>query len=274
MTSSQSGMNHTTDRITWVLEGDPDTIDGALVSIGSLSRADSEAITGEQGSVLLVCYVDPEVLRHIAEDNGQLPSEVLRERFLPDAPPIKVGDFGEVYAREALEGRDDGLVFPGFRWRNKAYKNDTVRGPDLIGFKLQADSEHASRQDTLVLVEAKTRSTRDARVAEKALTDAVKHSGSRLADALFTLQASLRELGLEDEAKALARFTKPHPTPYKRRLIPAVVIATNVWREDFLDGLVVAPTADSELELVVLTIDDLAPWIDEVHCAASAAADE
>lgn len=176
-------MTYIEQNITWEKQHNDRLQDGEIW-LGSISAAAAEAILQNHAAVLLECYIDPDDLRGVAEDNGLKPGELLRNEILPDAPHIRSGDSGEILARSVLQEWRDRPRFPAFRWRSRAHKNDTVRGPDLIGYAMHQEGE-PSNEDLLVMCEVKTRSvTVDDEVVKKAFEDAKKHYISRLANSL------------------------------------------------------------------------------------------
>ena len=239
--------------------------------LGHISVNAAQAITTRHATVLLECYIDPGILNQIAADNGVAPGEILRNQFLPDEVKVKHGDFGEMLARSVIQERRDHPCFPMFRWRNRAHKNDTVRGVDLLGYVMP--DENPNKNDKLILCEVKTRTSKRRLIVDDAYKDAKEHSVSRLANSLYFIQSWLRQYGHADEARKFARFSNPHKEPFDLELIPCIVHESKLWKDSYLDIL---PEYHSTalykeietVEVIVVSVENLADWIDDVRAAA------
>jgi hypothetical protein len=227
------------------------------------------AITAGHGAVLFECYVDAGHLATLANLNGGAPDVLFRDQILPVKPHLKSGDFGEILSRSVLSARGDRPTFPVYRWRNRMTRDDTVRGTDLIGYV--APGAEPSSDDVLVLCEVKTRSATVAEDVVSAALDGVqKDSVSRLANSLLFQQHALLRDGQPEGARRLARFANPHRFgSHKRRLVAAVVHEASTWDEGFLQHLPEVHGLDAEVEVVIVCVESLAPWIDAVHAAAA-----
>ncbi len=266
-------MGYIVPLITWQSKLTDERLKNGKIWVGLLEEAASRKITLPQGAVLLQCYIDPQELVKMASDNGLAPGELLRDQILPDKEHIKSGDFGEILARSIIQERKDSPRFPAFRWRNRADKNDTVRGPDLIGYVIGGDKP--SENDLLIFCEVKTRSvTVKKTIVEDAFVEARKHYVSQLANSLFFIQSWLRRQGQDEEAKIYARFTNPHRDPYQKQLVPCVVHENQTWDDSFLEVLpeTYQPSGDYKtgevIEVLIICVENLSDWIDQVHSAA------
>ena len=240
--------------------------------VGDINVSATEAIRHDYGAVLLECYIDPSYLRNIAKGNGLSPGELLEAQILPDAPHMKSGNFGEILARSVLQEWRDYPRFPAFRWRNRAHKNDTVRGPDLLGYVMSENGE-PREEDVLVICEVKTRvASINKMVVKEAFDDVKRHYISKLANSLYFLQIWLRQQGQEDEASRFARFANPHKMPFNRRLVPCVVHEHRTWEDRFLEELPRAHKLGESVEVIVICVESVSEWIDAVHEAAIACA--
>jgi hypothetical protein len=119
--------------------------DGSI-RFGLIGRDEGFGFLCNHSPILVECYIDPRRLIEIAANNGIDPSDLLRDQFLPDDPSIKSGDSGEILARSILQEWRDSPSFPALRWRDKAHKNDTVRGPDLIGYVIDLPPKKWTRR--------------------------------------------------------------------------------------------------------------------------------
>lgn len=241
-------------------------VDGEI-AIAHIARADAVSITKAQAREIVRCYVSPEVLQELAKINEVSIAEQFAE-LIPDLTHLKAGDVGEMLMRQYLEECPEGFSVPVYRWRNRSTKNDTVRGTDLIGYCNK--STIPGPDDLLVMCEVKTRSaTVKADIAAEALAGAKKDYASRLANSIAFSQARLLYDGLNDKAAALARFRKPHPTPYRKRIIGAVVHDAANWNDDFLKYLPATHDLPMKVGVTILKVEELATWIDELFSTAT-----
>lgn len=242
-------------------------LDGEIVVIVLPNQAAQE-VTDIHARELSRCYIDPAILQLLANNNGLTLAEQLAE-FLPDKANIRSGDFGEILCRQYLTETGGNPSFPVYRWRNRSNKNDTVRGTDLIGYLMTGPDP--SDDDTLYLCEVKTRaSTVKPEIVQEAYQGMEKDFASRAASSLYFCQARLAQDGLAEEAQRLARYTNPHRRPFKKKLVAAVVHADALWKDDFLEVLPEKHGLNADVEILVLRVEKLAGWIDEVYAATPA----
>ena len=260
--------------IIWDKHYQEPAIGNADIWLGSISQNSARMLNEQHGGVLLECYIDPIHLVSIANNNGITPGKHLIDNVLPDMPHMRSGDFGEIIARSILQGWRDKPRFPAFRWRNRSHKNDSVQGVDLLGYIYQNGNQNPDTGDTLVLCEVKTRS---ASVSENIVCDAYndskKHYISRLTTSLFFIQQLLHQQGKIDEAEIFARFSRPHPIQYQRRLVSFVVHESKTWDENFMNTLSDDDPPDDAMEVVVVRIERLSSLIDDIYNAAVRIAD-
>lgn len=233
-------------------------------------NADSTAgLTQAQAEALVRCYAGPEKLIQLSAESGHRPDELFAD-MLPTKAHLKSGDFGEILTWRDLQTRDPQPRFPLYRWWLRATRNDTVRGVDLLGYALRPDSP--SPDDLLVLCEVKTRAkTKNKKVARLAYDGVMKDYATRLTNQLLFQSKLLLQQGADDtDRHAFTRFWSRGVTPYRRRLVAAVVHERRTWADEYLDALprVHTATSQTDVEVHVTCIDDLTDWIGRVHLAA------
>jgi hypothetical protein len=265
-------MGYISPHIVWTRKLEGIKLKDGEIWFGHISAPSAKEITTQHSLVLLECYIDPAILNNIAADNNVPPGAILRDQFLPDEVKVKNGDFGEVLARSVIQESRDHLCFPMFRWRNRAHKNDTVRGIDLLGYVMPG--EEPNDDDKLILCEVKTRTSKRRQIVEDAYKDAKTHSISRLANSLYFIQNWLRQYGYNDEAKKFSRFSNPHRVPFNLHLLPCVVHESKIWDDSYLDILPEIHSngeyKDTEtVDVIVISVENLTDWIDEVHKTAA-----
>ena len=237
------------------------------IAIAHIARAHAIEIAKQQAREIVRCYISPEILGEMAKMNQRTVADQFAE-LIPDQPHLMAGDIGEMLMRQYLGECPQGFSVPVYRWRNRSTKNDTVRGTDLIGY---CNYSHIpSPQDLLVMCEVKTRSaTVNPEVVADALAGAQEDYASRLANSIAFSQARLLYDGLKNESAALARFRRPHSTPYRKRIIGAVVHDAAKWDDDFLKHLPAAHGLPIEVGITILKVEDLATWISELFTEAT-----
>jgi hypothetical protein len=89
---------------------------------------------------------------------GYSRADYLREIKFPDektapGPSIRAGDFGEILVADYVEHILDFWV-PRTRYIDKAVRNESTKGSDILGFRFMSDEEFSPR-DVLAIFEVK-----------------------------------------------------------------------------------------------------------------------
>ena len=233
-----------------------------------LDAVGTGALTASQAEAVVRCYIDPPKLREMSAQTGHDPAQLFRD-LLPTDAKLVSGDFGEMFVWLDVQERPPLPRFPLYRWRLRAKRNDTIRGVDLLGYVLAGPEP--TPNDLLVLCEVKTRSqSRNGRAVQRALDGVLRDYATRVASQLLFQHARLLQDGDAAGAAALARFYRTDVVPFRVRLIAAVVEDTRLWRDTDLNYLPQQHTAPAEVEVHITCVDDLWPWIGNVHGAAAA----
>jgi len=262
-------MPYIVDKLAWEQKTGLPKLRNGQIWIAGLNQDGAHRITTELGATLLSCYIDPAVLAQVAIANGRKPREFFEAETLPDRPSMKSGDFGEILCWTLVQEWRDRPVIEGYRWRSRSTKNDTVRGPDLIGYVM--NETVPSPDDVLTICQVKTRSASvSPTVVRESYDDVVNDYVTRLATSLYFYQIWLRDKGNNAGADKYARFSSPHVAPYRRRLLAFVVHDTAIWQDVFLTELPDHHDQGAEVEVavVVVCVDELAAWIEDVRQAA------
>lgn len=257
-------------KIIWYQKHNGKISDGEIW-FGCIDREAAQSFTEKLALILQDCYIDIANLNQIAKNNGLSAGDVLREQYLPDDVKVKIGDFGEILARSVIREKYHGLCFPVLRWRIKTHKNDTVRGVDLLGYSMA--SAVPTPKDKLVWCEVKTRTSKTNDGVKSAYQNVVqKIDVSRLANQLYFSQKKLLEQGLNDDAQKFARFSNPHKVSYTLLLMPCAVYESKFWRDTFLSPLPERHFDEyksmEEIQIIIIAVENLASWIDEVYQSA------
>ena len=112
--------------------------------------------------------------------------------LLPQTAQIRSGDLGEIYATEWIDAYS-GYRAPIKRLRWKDHRNMAMRGDDVIGMLLDAETQRLSFLKT----EAKSRINLRAQTLEEARSGLDKDSGLPSSHALSFISARLMEIGTD-----------------------------------------------------------------------------
>ncbi len=146
-------------------------------------------------------------------------SDYLNAVKFPDAsaapgPSIRAGDFGEILVADYLQ-YILGYWVPRIRYGDKTIRNESIKGCDILGFKI-IDDGTKSKDDTLAVFEAKTQFSGSK--LKPRLQDAVDDSGkdkARKAESLNATKQRLFASGQLREAERVERFQNPEDRPFK-----------------------------------------------------------
>jgi len=197
-------------------------------------------------------------------------------------PSVRAGDFGEILIADYLQWLL-GYWVPRVRWNAKIVRDESSKGSDVIGFRMQNPAD-TSPDDTLAIFESKTKfSSSTVNRLQDAINDSAKDH-IRIDESLNYIKQRLLDKGLTDQAKQVERFQNPVDFPY-RQLFGAAALysadhfqATEVCAADCQKvpssasptGFKPHPNHDA-LALVVIRGADMMPL---VHSLYQRAADE
>jgi len=250
------------------------TVDGRTVEVWEFRPENDEEILSEwakhfRNHYCLDCEIDG-----LRSGTGYSRTEYLDNLKFPDAkakpgPSIRAGDFGEVLVADYLQYILKYWV-PRTRYCDKAVRNESTKGCDIIGIKLLNDCE-VSPEDILAIFESKTQFS--GRKARPRLQDAVIGSTKdqvRKAESLNAAKQVLLSRGKIEEVNKLERFQNPEDNPYREISGAAVLYSTYLY-----DPEVIAETTTRDhpnkdnLLLVVIRGDMTMKLIDDLYRRAA-----
>lgn len=123
---------------------------------------------------------------------GKTAAAQMLNDLLPQTAHIRSGDLGEIYATEWIDAYS-GYRAPIKRLRWKDHRNMAMRGDDVIGMLLDAETQRLSFLKT----EAKSRINLRAQTLEEARSGLDKDSGLPSSHALSFISARLMEIGTD-----------------------------------------------------------------------------
>ena len=145
-------------------------------------------------------------------------------------PGTRAGDFGEILIADYLE-YIMGYWVPRTRYGNKVIRNESIKGSDTIGFKLDGNGED-SPDDALAIYEVKTQFS--GRKPKPRLQDAINDSAkdfTRRAESLNAIKQRLFESGQLDKANLVDRFQNLADRPYAEEYGAVALFSDAVFSE-------------------------------------------
>lgn len=159
-----------------------------------------------------LCYISDKNLKDLAAKSSLTASEFLEKYVIPNEPPIKSGDFGEIFSfvvvRENFEKKRIFFLSPR-KWRWKDNKDKPAPGTDSVLFHVM-NPKKFSDKDLLVTIESKMKAvhSNNHRI-QKAIDDASKDKLSRLSKTLNWLEEKYAKQGKVGPRKIVQRFNDP-----------------------------------------------------------------
>jgi len=185
-------------------------------------------------------------------------------------PSIRSGDFGEILVADYLEYSLNFWV-PRVRFCDKASRNDSTKGCDIIGLKI-FNKKKITSKDMLTIYEAKAKFTGS---PENRLQEAVDDSCKdprRKAESLNFIKQKLTQKGKTEQASQIERFQNPVDNPYEESFGAAALFSASCFDEKILSGTnTTGHPNGTRLNLIVIHGKDI---MNLVHSLYKRAADE
>jgi hypothetical protein len=165
-------------------------------------------------------------------------SEYLTNMKFPDGtsglgPSIRSCDFSEILVADYLEYKL-GYWVPRTRYLDKAIRNESKKGCDIIGFLINIEGK-TSPQDTLAIYEAKAQFSGPK--ADAKLQEAVKHSGKdqiRKAEALNAIKQRYIDINNIRDANRIKRFQNIEDHPYQEIFGAAALFCQRLFDQNLI----------------------------------------
>ncbi|MCG7988308.1 MAG: DUF1837 domain-containing protein [Candidatus Thiodiazotropha weberae] len=255
------------------------TFEGIEVPVWTLSLSDDEVTLSQWATHFRNHYCLDSELDTLRAGTGLSRKDFLTNLVFPDrseapGPAIRAGDFAEVLVSDYLE-YFSGYWVPRDKYSEKAVRNESVKGADVVGFHLtDGNAESNNPEDVFIAFEVKAKLR--ANTYEGTLQDAVNHSEKDSLRKALTLNAAKRRLirqGRDNEALLVQRFQNPTDHPYSYRSGAAAVISDESYDSEkiALETDVSEHSNANQLDLLVIHGADL---MDLVTALFDRAADE
>lgn len=195
------------------------TTDGKEVAVWEFCHEANEAVLSAWAKHFRNHYCLDSDIDFLRNGYGHSRKEYLNSIKFPDArltpgPSIRSGDFAEILVADYLESHLNYWV-PRTRYGNKAIRNESIKGTDIIGFKILKDGD-ASLEDTLAVFETKAQFS--GRNGMGHLQDAINDSLKdivRKAESLNAIRQRFYDSNDFANANKIGRFQNEVDKPYK-----------------------------------------------------------
>lgn len=227
-------MNFTSNHIKWLTNvGTIESIDGKKINIWKLNYSDDQAILSAWASHFRNHYCLDSEIDSLRSGTGKSRAEFLIDIIFPDAsippgPSIRSGDFGEILTMDFLRYVLNYNV-PRTRYSEKNTRNESIRGCDIIGYKIINEGKYSSN-DELVIFEVKTKLTEIPK--QSLLQEAINDSNKDIIRKTETLNAEKRRLlkrKKTSEALAIERFQNHPDHPYLEINGAVAILSTSLY---------------------------------------------
>jgi len=187
---------------------------------------------------------------------------------VPPGPSIRSGDFAEILVADFLEYVMNFWV-PRFRYDEKAVRNESTKGADILGFRFVSDEE--SPEDTLSAFEAKAKLTgKPVNRLQDAVNDSAKDYHVRKAESLNALKRRFIRSKEHDDALKVQRFQNKADHPYHELSGAAAVLSNVAFNSSVLaETNTTKHPNNNELKLLVIKGKSLMHLVHELYRRAS-----
>lgn len=195
------------------------TVDGRTVRVLEFRHQKDEIVLSDWAKHFRSHYCLDSEIDSLRRGTGYSRAEYLRKIKFPDGkvtpgPSIRAGDFTEILFADYLQYVLQYWV-PRTRYCDKASRNESTKGCDIIGFKIQNVSKD-SLNDTLAILEAKSKLSGNKPVnrLQDALQDSMKDI-TRKAESLNAMKQRLIVNKKTRLSSRIERFQNSEDRPYK-----------------------------------------------------------
>jgi hypothetical protein len=232
--------------------------DGVEIEVWELKHADDSAVLSAWAKHFREHYCDDEMLALLVPGTGKTNGEYLLDMKFPDAtdapgPSIRAGDFAEIIVADYIEYKLGYWCPRQFRYDQKAVRNESTKGSDIIGFRF-VNEDGVDPNDELFVLESKA--AMSGNTATNRLQVAVDDSHKdalREAAALNAIKQRFYERGEAAPAKKIERFQSMADRPFVRKSGAAAVINTSLYDADVIQQTTTAAHFNSaNLKLIVI----------------------
>lgn len=253
------------------------TSDKAEIKIWELDTP-SEEIRRSWAKVFRQNYCSDDEIDSFRSGTGLTRKDYLEQLVFPDqalkpGPSIRSGDFAELLITDYVQFVQNYWV-PRMKYSEKASRNESVKGVDIIGFKC-IDISLPNSKDILMTFEVKAQST--GKTYQDRLQTAIDDSSKdyiRIAQTLNATKQRLIRFGDMEKASLVERFQNLTDKPYIYKSGAAAVITNDIYDESLIqtNTKVSDHKNVNNLELIIFKSADLMSLVNSIYeCAANEA---
>jgi hypothetical protein len=234
------------------------TSDGRRIDVWELSVPPNASYLSEWASHFRQHYCSDSLIDSLRTGTGFSRVEYLTQLVFPDksgapGPGIRAGDFAEILVSDYVEYLL-GYWVPRGKYAEKSSRNESVKGVDILGFKVTSPSA-PSATDTLLAFEVKAQFSGDKYRGR--LQDAIDDSAKDYLRRAISLNATKRRLlqaDQNDRALVVQRFQNISDNPYIYRSGAAAILSDLAYDETLLQQStkIAAHQNANNLELIVV----------------------
>ncbi|MFZ7130948.1 MAG: Hachiman antiphage defense system protein HamA [Eubacteriales bacterium] len=262
--------------IEWLKETDKvlNTPDGRSIQVYELAHNQDDDILSEWAKHFRNHYCKDNEIDSLREGTGYSREEFLINMKFPDeknapGPSIRAGDFGEILIADYLE-YISGYYVPRIRYCDKAIRNESTKGCDVIGFKLY-NIESFSTKDILAIYEVKAKLTGNdlENKLQEAVDDSLKDV-TRKGESLNYIKQHFLKQGKVDIVSQVARFQNPEDKPYQELFGAAALFSTSCYNDECITNTdTSAHPTGKDLKLIVVYGKDMMDLVKELYRRAA-----
>lgn len=252
------------------------TNDGKKIEVLRFDYKDDKKLMSEWAKYFREIYSKDELLDDFRNGMGFTRSEYLLRIVFPDksdgfGPATRSGDFAEILVADFLEFFKNYWI-PRIRYDDKATRNSSTQGSDIVGIKLKKANE-SNKDDELIVFEVKAQFS--GKKVKNRLQDAVNDSNKDITRVGEFLNYAKRRFIREKKYKErdiIERFQNISDNPYIERFGAAAFFTDTNFDEEMLQQTnCSAHLKNDTLTLLVFTGKDMMTL---VHSLYERAADE
>jgi hypothetical protein len=225
-------------------------------------------------------YCLDEKIDALRAGTGLTRSAFLMNLVFPDAsvnpgPSIRAGDFAELLVADYLE-YIQGYIVPKGKYAEKAVRNESVKGVDIIGIKF-IDPQSFSPDDILIAFESKANCAGKSYTGQlqKAINDSNDKDYIRLSYTLNSIKIRLLNSGNDSMANKIERFQNITDNTYKYKSGAAAILSNHVYDESkIVDSDTSKHNNIDNLELLIIKGDNLMNLIHALYQEAANGAEK
>jgi len=247
--------------------------DGKEIEVWEFQHQNDNTVLSEWATHFRNHYCLDSQIDALISGTGKTRSQYLNTIKFPDhsmapGPSIRSGDFAEILIADFLEFICNYWV-PRLRYIDKTIRNESTKGSDIIGFKIDT-SQAFSSSDEMVIFEVKASFTP---TDDNRLQDAVNFSNSdnvRKAESLNALKQDFLTRQDQQNVKNIERFQNPVDNPYQEKSGAAAVLEKSIFSEAVLSSTNTFTHYNRDcLSLIVVKGENMMPLVHELYRRAA-----